>query len=147
MTEVSTSTPTDTLVDTSPIVPPSAQHTQFERRLSLRPEAQSLVDRHILHAPPTAAASLAAHKDELERAILTDSLKRGLATRPERKELEERGILPDEHVSPAILGKTKELEKSMLTDSLNTKLTHRPKVEEVMEKGILSAEEDPRTPH
>ncbi|KAK6534466.1 hypothetical protein TWF281_005790 [Arthrobotrys megalospora] len=146
MAEVTTSTPAE-LVDTSPIVPPSAPHAQFERRLSLRPEAQSLVDRNILHSTPSAAPSLAAHKDELKHAMLTDNLKRGLASRPERKELEERGILPDEHVSPAILGKTKELEKSMLTDSLNTKLTHRPKVEEVMEKGILSPEEDPRTPH
>ncbi|KAK6502851.1 hypothetical protein TWF481_007892 [Arthrobotrys musiformis] len=146
MTDVSTAQP-DTVVDTSPIVPASAPHTQFERRLSLRPEAQSLVDRNILHSTPTAAPSLAAHKDELKHAMLADNLKRGLATRPERKELEERGILPDEHVSPAILGKTRELEKSMLSDSLNTKLTQRPRVEEVMEKGILSPEEDPRTPH
>ncbi|RVD88341.1 uncharacterized protein DFL_002530 [Arthrobotrys flagrans] len=138
MTDVTTSTPTEALIDTSPIVPPSAPHPQFERRLSLRPEAQSLVDRNILHSTSTVASSLVAHKDELKHAMLADNLKRGLATRPERKELEERGILPDEHVSPAILGKTKELEKSMLTDSLNTKLTQRPKVEEIMEKGILS---------
>lgn len=137
MTEVSTATPTDTLVDTSPIVPPSAPHPQFERRLSLRPEAQSLVDRNILHTNAILESPVVAHKDEL---------KRGLEHRPDRKELEERGILPDEHVSPAILGKTKELEKSMLSDSLNTKLTHRPKVEEVIEKGILTAEADPRSP-
>ncbi|KAF3172690.1 hypothetical protein TWF225_009981 [Orbilia oligospora] len=147
MTEVTASTPTDALVDTSPIVPPSAPHPQFERRLSLRPEAQSLVDRNILHSSSTVASSLVAHKDELKHAMIADHLKRGLASRPERKELEERGILPDEHVSPAILGKTKELEKNMLTDSLNTKLTQRPRVEEVMEKGILSVDEDPRSPH
>jgi hypothetical protein len=78
--------------------------------------------------------------------MIVDNLKKGLAHRSEREELQERGILPDSKIAPALISHKKELEKHMLTDTLNTKLQRRPTTDEVIEKGILTADEDPRSP-
>ncbi|KAK6340903.1 hypothetical protein TWF696_009216 [Orbilia brochopaga] len=132
-------------IDSSHTLSPSKAQPDFEARLGRRPDPKDLVDRNILHG--TTSAVIQQHQDDLKHAMIADNLKKGLASRPERRELEERGILPDDHVAPALLGQKKELEKSMLTDSLNTKLAARPEPEEVMAKGILNEDEDPRSPN
>ncbi|KAJ6262305.1 hypothetical protein Dda_3112 [Drechslerella dactyloides] len=134
---INTAGGTDTpVIDSSSTLSPSNPQPNLEARLAHRPDPKDLLDRNILHG--TGPATIQAQQDDLKHAMIVDNLKKGLATRPERHELEERGILPDSHVAPALLGHKKELEKSMLTDSLNTKLASRPEPEEVMAKGILN---------
>ncbi|KAK6528967.1 hypothetical protein TWF694_004193 [Orbilia ellipsospora] len=135
--QLNTATADVPAVDKSSTLSPSSPNTrsQLEGRLSRRPEAKELVDRNILHG--TTSAAFQQSKDELQHAILTDTLKKGLASRPERKELEDRGILPNDNIAPSIVAQKKDLEKSMLSDSLNTKLSQRPSPDDLVKKGIL----------
>ncbi|KAF3903944.1 hypothetical protein ABW21_db0206012 [Orbilia brochopaga] len=132
-------------VDTAPTLSPSKAQPNLEAALNRRPDPKDLVDRNILHG--TGSAAIQQQQDDLKHAMIADNLKKGLASRPERSELEARGILPDDHIAPALLVHKKELEKSMLTDSLGAKIASRPEPEEVIQKGILKEDEDPRSPN
>lgn len=105
----------------------------------MRPEEQSLKDRHIL-LDTTAAPALQARQAELERQRITDNLKKGLAKRPEKEDLVERNILPEGNAAPGIEEKRKELEMSMRRDSLEKKVAHRPERGELVKDGILKGE-------
>ncbi|KAK3702416.1 hypothetical protein LTR37_014882 [Vermiconidia calcicola] len=56
-----------------------------------RPEEQDLKNRHIL-LDTTAAPALQAKQAELERQRITDNLKKGLNSRPEKDELVQKNI-------------------------------------------------------
>jgi len=70
-------------------------------------------------------------------------LERSLQERPDRKDLVDKNILKDTHVSPALQGKQAELERARLQDKLDQALQHRPKPEELVEQGILPKDELP----
>ncbi|CCM00405.1 uncharacterized protein FIBRA_02435 [Fibroporia radiculosa] len=65
---------------------------KLERRLSLRPDKQDLVERNILKES-NVAPSLQAAKDRLERSQLEDKLEHALQQRPKAEELVKDGIL------------------------------------------------------
>jgi len=138
------------VIDTSPALSPSAGDgtETLASRLSRRPDAQDLVNRNILHDASThTAPSLQQKKAELEHAMVVDSLKKGLAIRPDRGELIEKGIIPEaveSGVAPGLLQKRKTLERNMLSDQLNNKLSNRPDADKLIDEGILNADEDPR---
>ena len=87
----------------------------------------------------TAAPGLQSAQHDLERQRASDSLRKGLETRPEREELEERNILPPNSstVSPSLQQPQKELQKHMRADSLEQHLKHRPDPERLRKEGIL----------
>jgi len=142
--------PAEPAVDTSPTITPSAGDATntLNSRLSRRPDPQDLINRNILHdSTLSTAPSIQQKKGELEHAMIVDNLKKGLAVRPERGELIEKGILPegvDSGVAPGLLEKRKELERSMLSDQLNSKLSNRPDADKLISEGILQADENPK---
>lgn len=73
-------------------IKPSEQREALARHLQTRPEEQDLKNRHIL-LDTTAAPALQAKALELERQRVTDSLKKGLANRPEKEILVERKFI------------------------------------------------------
>lgn len=96
---------------------------------------------HILVADNVAPA-LQAASSELQRHQIEDKLEGRLERRPEREDLERRGIvraifsssshcphsslqLKDQSVAPALQGKLSELEKSQLGVRVGRKETHR----------------------
>ena len=84
-----------------------------------------------------------AKQAELERQRITDNLKKGLSSRPEKDDLVQKNILPDSTVAPALQEKQKELEKHMRANSLEKNLQNRPKPEELVKEGILKEDENP----
>ncbi|GJJ06444.1 hypothetical protein Clacol_000636 [Clathrus columnatus] len=72
--------------------PSSDVRKNLERKLSLRPEKQELVERNILK-DSTIAPALQAAQVELERSQLEDRLDRAIRDRPKPEELVKEGIL------------------------------------------------------
>ena len=67
-----------------------------------------------------------------------DSLEKHLQTRPEAKDLRERGILHgSEGQSPAIQAKARDLERARAADSLKKELSSRPDAQDLRERNIL----------
>ncbi|KAI4149808.1 MAG: hypothetical protein LQ340_004430 [Diploschistes diacapsis] len=128
-------------VDTTPIST-LERRDSLEKHLQTRPDPQDLKDRHIL-LDTSAAPSLQAAAQELERARATDNLKKGLEKRSDREELVQRNILPDSTAAPALQEKQKSLDKHMRMDSLEQKLQNRPKPDDLVKDGILSSNESP----
>ncbi|KAI9507894.1 hypothetical protein F5148DRAFT_44860 [Russula earlei] len=71
------------------------------------------------------------------------TLEKRLAQRPDRQELQDRNILKDGNVAPALQAAREQLQRSQLEDKLDQKLLHRPKPEELVKSGILKPEEAP----
>ena len=87
-------------------ISPIERRNSLEKHLQTRPDPKDLKDRHILldtNAAPyvtleppinnstlTSGRALQSAAQELERQRATDSLKKGLETRPEKEELIER---------------------------------------------------------
>ncbi|KAL7409278.1 hypothetical protein BDY24DRAFT_403657 [Mrakia frigida] len=67
-------------------------------------------------------------------------------SRPDKKELQEKGILKDDKVSPAIQAQREALKRAQLENTLDAKIKERPKPEELIKEGILSKDEDPTSP-
>jgi hypothetical protein len=70
-------------------------------------------------------------------------LEKRLAQRPERQELQDRNILKDGSVAPALQAARDQLQRSQLEDQLDHKLMQRPRPEELVKSGILNADEAP----
>ncbi|KIJ49484.1 hypothetical protein M422DRAFT_27850 [Sphaerobolus stellatus SS14] len=79
----------------------SVVRKKLERKLSLRPEKQDLVDKNILK-DSNVAPSLQAAQAELQRSQLEDKLDYALQHRPKPEELVKGGILKEDEalVSP-----------------------------------------------
>ncbi|ORY86303.1 hypothetical protein BCR37DRAFT_376874 [Protomyces lactucae-debilis] len=60
-----------------------------------------------------------------------------IAHRPSAKELQEKNILKDTHVAPALQQKQEELKKRQIEDALADKIAHRPEEKELKAHGIL----------
>jgi len=71
------------------------------------------------------------------------SLEKRLAQRPDRQELQDRNILKEGNVAPALQAAREQLQRSQLEDKLDQKLLHRPTPEELVKSGILKPEEAP----
>ncbi|KIO32287.1 hypothetical protein M407DRAFT_241536 [Tulasnella calospora MUT 4182] len=84
--------------DESPQVGDAKQ--KLERKLSLRPERDELVERNILKNT-SVAPSLQAAQADLERARLEDKLEQKLQARPKPDELVKEGILNADEVPGA----------------------------------------------
>jgi len=72
-----------------------------------------------------------------------EALEKRLAERPDRQELQERNILKEGNVAPALQAARDQLQRSQLEDKLDQKLLQRPKPEELVKSGILRADEVP----
>jgi len=72
-------------------------------------------------------------------------LEKRLAQRPDRQELQDRNILKDGSVAPALQAARDQLQRSQLEDKLDQKLMQRPRPEELVKSGILNADEAPTT--
>jgi len=72
-----------------------------------------------------------------------EALEKRLSQRPERQELQDRNILKEGNVAPAIQAARDQLQRSQLEDKLDQKLLQRPKPEELVKSGILQADEAP----
>ncbi|KAN0129236.1 hypothetical protein V8E53_012935 [Lactarius tabidus] len=72
-----------------------------------------------------------------------EALEKRLSQRPERQELQDRNILKDGSVAPALQATRDQLQRSQLEDKLDQKLQSRPRVEELVKSGILNADEAP----
>ncbi|KAG8953527.1 hypothetical protein FRC04_002369 [Tulasnella sp. 424] len=83
------------VTDESPQVGDAKQ--KLERKLSLRPEREELVERNILKNT-SVAPSLQAAQADLERAQLEDKLEQKLQARPKPDELVKEGILNADEV-------------------------------------------------
>ncbi|KAF8499798.1 hypothetical protein F5888DRAFT_113047 [Russula emetica] len=71
------------------------------------------------------------------------TLEKRLAQRPDKQELQDRNILKEGNVAPALQAAREQLQRSQLEDKLDQKLLHRPKPEELVKSGILKPEEAP----
>ncbi|KAH9176667.1 hypothetical protein EDB89DRAFT_88247 [Lactarius sanguifluus] len=71
------------------------------------------------------------------------ALEKRLSQRPDRQELQDRNILKEGNVAPALQAARDQLQRSQLEDKLDQKLLHRPKPEELVKSGILQADEAP----
>ena len=77
--------------------------------------------------------------DGISLTVAADGyLGRKLSRRPSIKTLEERGILQDQTLAPALQAAALSLEQSMKSDSLNKSLTARSPVNELVETNILT---------
>ncbi|KAH9978861.1 hypothetical protein BGW80DRAFT_1281407 [Lactifluus volemus] len=76
-------------------------------------------------------------------AETVQALEKRLAQRPDRQELQDRNILKEGNVAPALQAVRDQLQRSQLEDKLDQKLTQRPKPEELVKSGILWPEEAP----
>jgi len=72
-----------------------------------------------------------------------EALEKRLAIRPDRQELQDRNILKEGNVAPALQATREQLQRSQLEDKLDQKLLHRPKPEELVKSGILMPDEAP----
>ncbi|EIW82993.1 hypothetical protein CONPUDRAFT_101470 [Coniophora puteana RWD-64-598 SS2] len=72
-----------------------------------------------------------------------DALEKRLGSRPEKEELQERNILKDDSVAPALQAAREKLQRSQLEDKLAHAIQQRPNPQELVEKGILSDEVKP----
>jgi len=87
--------------------------------------------------PPTRKIS-----EDLQTQL--QAVEKGLADRPEKKDLIDRGILKDDKgISPALLASREKLQRSQLEDKLEHALQARPKAEELVKEGILKEDEVP----
>ncbi|KAA8913022.1 hypothetical protein FN846DRAFT_931492 [Sphaerosporella brunnea] len=131
----------EVLVDESSISPTTERKNSLLHALAKRPEEKDLVDRNILHS---GAPAIQQKQLELQKGLTTTALKKHLASRPTKEELQAAHILPENpNIAPALAAAQRELEKSMKEDALNSKLAARPSPEELVKKGVLSPEEDP----
>ncbi|KAA1472777.1 hypothetical protein DENSPDRAFT_839140 [Dentipellis sp. KUC8613] len=71
------------------------------------------------------------------------ALEKHIGQRPDKQELQERNILKQDNVAPALQAAKEKLQRSQLEDKLDQKLQQRPKPEELVKDGILSADEAP----
>ncbi|KAI0256204.1 hypothetical protein BJV78DRAFT_1385196 [Lactifluus subvellereus] len=71
------------------------------------------------------------------------ALEKRLAQRPDRQELQDRNILKEGNIAPALQAAREQLQRSQLEDKLDQALLHRPKPEELVKSGILMPEEAP----
>jgi len=82
-------------------VDPSHVRKKLERKLSLRPEKQDLVDRNILK-DSNIAPSLQAAQAELQKSQLEDKLGHAIQNRPNPEELVKEGILKEDEAPVTI---------------------------------------------
>ncbi|KAI0283665.1 hypothetical protein BGY98DRAFT_911407, partial [Russula aff. rugulosa BPL654] len=66
-----------------------------------------------------------------------ETLEKRLAQRPDRQELQDRNILKEGNVAPALQAVREQLQRSQLEDKLDQALLNRPKPEELVKSGIL----------
>lgn len=71
------------------------------------------------------------------------TLEKRLSQRPDKQELQDRNILKEGNVAPALQAARDQLQRSQLEDKLDQKLLHRPKPEELVKSGILKPDEAP----
>jgi len=71
------------------------------------------------------------------------ALEKQLSHRPDRQELQDRNILKEGNIAPALQAAREQLQRSQLEDKLDQKLLQRPKPEELVKSGILKADEAP----
>jgi len=71
------------------------------------------------------------------------ALEKHLSHRPDKQELQDRNILKEGNVAPALQAAREQLQRSQLEDKLDQKLLHRPKPEELVKSGILKPDEAP----
>ncbi|KAH9057311.1 hypothetical protein EDB87DRAFT_1812026 [Lactarius vividus] len=71
------------------------------------------------------------------------ALEKRLSQRPDRQELQDRNILKEGNVAPALQAARDQLQRSQLEDKLDQKLLHRPKPEELVKSGILRGDHPP----
>jgi len=60
-----------------------------------------------------------------------------MAHRPDKEDLQERNILKDDSVAPALQAAKEALEHEIIADSLEKKLAQRPDKEDLEERNIL----------
>merc|ERR1711916_414809 len=65
------------------------------------------------------------------------TLEKKLSMRPEKDDLENKNILKDDHVAPALQAAQESLKKEKIAQSLATKIAHRPDAEDLENKNIL----------
>jgi len=90
-------------------------------------------------APKPAAVRRQSTIDDARLKKLEQQLKQ----RPEREELQDKNILKDGSVAPALVAKAEQLKKSQMEDALNIKLSQRPAPEDLVQGGILKSDEYP----
>ncbi|EIM81095.1 uncharacterized protein STEHIDRAFT_125364 [Stereum hirsutum FP-91666 SS1] len=98
--------------------------------------------------PPTTTSDTSPRPQPPKRQSTLDeaalaALEKKLGERPEKSELQERNILKDDKVAPALQAAKEKLERSQLEDKLDNALQKRPKPEELVKEGILQADEAP----
>jgi len=71
------------------------------------------------------------------------ALEKRLGQRPDKQELQERNILKEDNVAPALQAAKERLQRSQLEDKLDQALQQRPKPEELVKEGILKEDEAP----
>jgi len=93
-------------------------------------------------ATESAPVTRPARQNSLSAETL-QALEKRLAQRPDRQELQDRNILKEGNVAPALQAAREQLQRSQLEDKLDQKLLHRPKPEELVKSGILKPDEAP----
>jgi hypothetical protein len=93
-------------------------------------------------APASVPVTRPARQNSLSAETL-QTLEKRLAQRPDRQELQDRNILKEGNVAPALQAARDQLQRSQLEDKLDQKLLQRPKPEELVKSGILMPEEAP----
>jgi len=99
-----------------------------------------------MSATTTAAAATEATRPVRQSSFDEGALKaleKRLEQRPEKQELQERNILKEDKVAPALQAAKERLERSQLEDRLDHALQQRPKPEELVKGGILKEDELP----
>ncbi|KIJ67672.1 hypothetical protein HYDPIDRAFT_83104, partial [Hydnomerulius pinastri MD-312] len=76
-------------------------------------------------------------RSTLDQATV-QTLERRLSNRPEKERLQDRNILKDDNVAPALQAAKEKLQRSQLEDKLSQALQQRPKPEELVDRGIIS---------
>jgi len=102
----------------------------------------SSTDSTATAAEGAAYATRPARQNSLSTDTL-QTLEKRLAQRPDKQELQDRNILKEGNVAPALQAARDQLQRSQLEDKLDQKLLHRPKPEELVKSGILKPEEAP----
>ncbi|TFY69714.1 hypothetical protein EVG20_g3032 [Dentipellis fragilis] len=97
----------------------------------------------ILATVAAAAASTGTTPRPVRRSSTLDestvqALEKYIGQRPDKHELQERNILKQDNVAPALQAAKEKLQRSQLEDKLDQKLQQRPKPEELVKDGILS---------
>jgi len=93
-------------------------------------------------APEGATGPRPARQNSLSAETL-NALEKRLSQRPDRQELQDRNILKEGNVAPALQAARDQLQRSQLEDKLDQKLLQRPKPEELVKSGILQPDEVP----